>query len=343
MSARTAVAAFPMRLAGNPYCELLYRHVAACGVPVEEGGELSPRWLLTRRHDVRVLHLHWPERHWRGPGGRVTARSAAAFAASLLLARALGYRLVWTVHNLLPHEPDPADRWLRWLLVRCADVVLQAEAARGALPLGRRRPRVIPHGHYVGWYPDTVSDAEARVRLGVGDARRVLLSFGQVRAYKGLGDLLAAFARLPDPGLRLVVAGAPVHAAEGEAVRAAAARDARIVPLLRFVPDDEVAVCFRAADVVVLPYREVCISGAAVLALSFGRPLLVPRRGALGELAAQGCALAYDDAAALPRALLDAAHADLAPLAARARAAAAALDWDAIGRAYARIFRGEEA
>jgi glycosyltransferase involved in cell wall biosynthesis len=41
---------------------------------------------------------------------------------------------------------------------------------------------------------------------------------------------------------------------------------------------------FRAADFVVLPYRDILNSGAALLALSFNRPVLVPNQGAMGEL-----------------------------------------------------------
>jgi glycosyltransferase involved in cell wall biosynthesis len=41
---------------------------------------------------------------------------------------------------------------------------------------------------------------------------------------------------------------------------------------------------FRAADLVVLPYRETLNSGTAMLALSFDRPVLAPALGALSEL-----------------------------------------------------------
>lgn len=337
---RAAVAAFPRRVAGNPYCDLLYGRLAAEGVAVEDGAELSPRWLLRHRRRVRVLHLHWPEFYYRGPGGRVTARSAAAFAAAVLLARVLGYRLVWTVHNALPHERHPADRALRWLLVRCARVVVQSARLVRAVP-GARAAAVIPHGHYIGAYPDGVGRAEARARLGLEPDARVFLCFGQVRAYKGIADLCAAFAALPGERLRLVVAGRPASPADAAAVRAAAAADPRVRPLLAFVPDDEVQVVFRAADWVVLPYREVLVSGAALLAASFGRAVVVPRRGALTELEDGGGAVAYDPTrpGGLQAALAEAARRDPAPAGAAALAAARRMEWGPIAEAYARLFR----
>lgn len=53
---------------------------------------------------------------------------------------------------------------------------------------------------------------------------------------------------------------------------------------LDFIPKEKVQLFFRAADGVVLPYTEILNSGSALLALSFNRPVLVPEKGAMGEL-----------------------------------------------------------
>src|SRR5262249_50632481 len=136
---RAAVAAFPRSARGNPYCDLLYGSLAARGVAVAASAELSPRWLLRHARAGKVLPppLHCPESYYRS-GGRPTPRSVPGFVAALLLARLLRYRVVWTVHNALPHERHALDRALRWLLVRSARLVVHAEAARAALPETRR-------------------------------------------------------------------------------------------------------------------------------------------------------------------------------------------------------------
>jgi beta-1,4-mannosyltransferase len=339
---RAAVAAFPRSVRGNPYCDLLYRSLTARGVTVAPRAELSPRWLARHARDVKVLHLHWPEFYYRS-GGRPTPRSVTAFVAALLFARLLRYRIVWTVHNALPHERRAVDRVLRWLLVRSARLVVHAEAARGAIPGGRRPAAVVPHGHYIGCYPDDVPALEARRALGLGAQDRVFVCFGQLRGYKDVGALLDAFADLPDPRLRLVVAGRPATDADAQSVLAAAQRDARVRAHLGFVPDPDVQRFLKAADFVVLPYRDVLTSGAALLALSFARPLVVPRRGCLAELEREGCAIAYDpDAPGALRAALAAAAAVANPGSWQQRAAAAARRraWEPIAEAYARIYRG---
>jgi glycosyltransferase involved in cell wall biosynthesis len=321
------IAAFPRRLESNPYCELLYDHVERLGVEVLDGRS-GLRWLFAHRGRARAIHLHWPERHFvRGRVG-----SALAFALRLLVARALGYRIVWTVHNLAPHEDAGlADRLVRAALTRVATLVVHCEAARRLLGSPGRRAFVIPHGTYVGRYPNGITRAAARARLGLEPDAHVLLAFGQVRPYKGLDALLTAFAALPRSDARLVIAGAPVSGA-----RLPEPLDPRVRLFLRHVPDAEVQVFFNAADVVVLAYRAVLTSGAAMLALSFGRGIVGPRVGCLAQLEHSGAALLYDPemqdglAAALVRAL----EADPGALGERARRFARSLSWDAIARRH---------
>ncbi len=50
-----------------------------------------------------------------------------------------------------------------------------------------------------------------------------------------------------------------------------------------YVPDDRLDLFLNAADRVVLPYTEILTSGAAILAMSFGRPIIAPDRGALRD------------------------------------------------------------
>jgi len=337
---RDAVAAFPRSARGNRYCDLLYGALAARGVRVVAGEGFGSRWLWRARRRVAVVHLHWPETAYRGRGRRVTPRSAVAFAASLLAARLLGYRLVWTVHNALPHERQRLDHALHWLLFRLAQPVVHAAAARAMLPGAGRTAVVVPHGHYVGAYPDDLSDTEARRRLGLGPRDLVFVCFGQVRAYKGVRELISAFQRVAAPHWRLVIAGQPGTPADGRAVLDAAGADRRIHTVLRFVPDDQVQIFMRAADWVVLPYRAVLTSGAALLAASFARAVIAPRLGCLVELADAGVVLAYrpEDPDGLEHMLAEAARTDARALGARARRIAEGFDWNDIAAAYARVF-----
>ncbi len=338
---RSAVAAYPRRSPDNPYCDLLYTHLTQAGVEVIDDAPLSFAWLMQSRHRVRVLHLHWPENLYRA-GSRQDFRGLAGFTLKLLLARILRYRIVWTVHNLDPHEFVRGDQLARWLLLRLAFPVVHGFDAVGLLRGARRTPAVIPHGNYIGAYPDEMPAAAARRTLGLPAQGRVILCFGQIREYKGIDRLLEVFHSIVAPEATLVIAGRPRTDEDARALRARARHlgDSRIRLHLRHVPDDEVQNFFRACDFVCLPYRSVLTSGAAILALSFARPLVVPRIGHLCDLEKAGCAVTYDpgDQRGLGEALEKALSIDPRPLGDRARSVAEAWRWDRIALQYREVY-----
>jgi glycosyltransferase involved in cell wall biosynthesis len=333
MPARPRIAALPRRLPSNPYCGLLYGAIERLGVEVVEGAT-SVRWLLRARRRVDVLHLHWPERHF----DPARFASAVGFVLRLVLARALGFRLVWTVHNARPHEGDGrGHRLARAALARLATPIVHCEAGRRALGGRGGRAVTVPHGSYVGCYPNRVGVRTARARLGLPADARVVVCFGQIRPYKGIAELLRAFRSLPDRDARLVIAGQPVDGAEA---LVADVGDARVRLFLGHVADDEVQVFLNAADVMVAPYRDVLTSGAAMLAFSFGRGIVAPRLGCLAELADSGAAILYepDGPEALAAALRRGLAADPSALGAAARRLVRGLSWETIARRHLAVY-----
>lgn len=126
---------------------------------------------------------------------------------------------------------------------------------------------------------------EARLRLGIAQSARVVGFFGSVERYKGITELMEAFWALEDPRAILCVAGKSyLSPQERKHIEHIASHDRRVLLQLNYVPDAEVACYIRAADLVVLPFREILNSGSAVLALSLDRPVLVPAKGAMMEL-----------------------------------------------------------
>jgi glycosyltransferase involved in cell wall biosynthesis len=238
------------------------------------------------RLDNYLLHMHWshPILH-NGKDHDEAAQRLERFKTNVLDMKARGGKLLWTVHNVFPHEPRFPDLEtdLARFLVREAEAVhvLTPETpARTAdhYPLPPEKTVVIAHSSYAGRYPDSISPAAARTRLGLGHDEHVFLAFGGVRPYTGLDGLLEAFAKAADadPRLRLVIAGKPVYSAAFDDLTAACEADPRILTVFDSVPDDEVQVYFRAADTVVLAYRSILNSGALHLALTFGRPVVLP-------------------------------------------------------------------
>jgi glycosyltransferase involved in cell wall biosynthesis len=112
----------------------------------------------------------------------------------------------------------------------------------------------------------------------------VVLCFGLIRPYKGLDVLLEAWNPITDAQLWIV--GRPRY--DIAPLRARAGANVRWVT--RYVDDGELAACFRRADVVVLPYREIEQSGVLATALAFASPLVLSDVGGFAEVAAAGAA-----------------------------------------------------
>ena len=164
----------------------------------------------------------------------------------------------------------------------------------------------------------------------------VYLFLGGVRPYKGVELLLEAFGALDDPHARLLVAGHAHRPAYAAAIEALADRDARVRLILRHVPDDELQFFFQASDACLLPYRTVTTSGAAILALSFGCPIVAPRLGPFPELAADGRGVLFepDSVDDLARALRLVRQLDQPAAQAACLAYAQALAWPGLAQAH---------
>ncbi len=277
------------------------------------------------------------------------------FLAQAALLRLLGCRLVWTIHNDGSH--DGRLRFLEAAFSRaftrlCSHLVVHGEAARarlsGRLGLPAGRLRVLFHPSYLGAYPDTVSRHGARARLGLPATAPMLLAFGMLRPYKGLLALCEAFAALPPSArgdARLWIVGEAADAPTTAALRTAAERIPALRLVDRFVPEEEVQLYFRACDAVVLPYRRILTSGAALLAMTFARPCVAPRLGCLPEVLEEDANFLYDPgpgalAAALETALRAEARAAMGQ---RNRARAERLSWEALAARLEELYAEEDA
>lgn len=271
----------------NPYNALLYQAMIRTGVVVDE---LTPRNLVGGRYDI--VHVHWPEHLFSAPGGGRTMFQAIAFIAVVSWLRWRGTKMVWTVHNVVGHQRS--HRWLetrmwRWFVNRVDGYIALShggrEAALTRYPTLACRPGfVIPHGHYRGAYPDTIDRDDARTVLRLPRNANVVCFFGAIRPYKNVSTLIESVRAIPSGDWRLVIAGHVRDHRLGAELRDRMRGDPRVQLHVGFVPHDRVQTYFRAADLVILPYREILNSGSAILALSFGVPVLVPAKGAMADL-----------------------------------------------------------
>ncbi|PYY35806.1 glycosyltransferase [Curtobacterium sp. MCBD17_030] len=232
-----------------------------------------------------VFHMHWTAPIAQRADDDLDAARVRLdrFRSAVDAARERGTRLVWTVHNILPHDARHLDLEVELdrYLAEVADAVhvMNVATAAAVAPhysLDPARVVHIPHPSYQGVYPSSMTRDDARASFGLGPDDHAVLAFGQMRPYKGLDVLVDAVRRLPaDQRPVLLLAGRTSDEDRVEIDRLLG-DDLRAVREHDHVDDVDVQRWFRAADVAVLPYRRVLNSGSLHLAASFGVPAVLP-------------------------------------------------------------------
>jgi D-inositol-3-phosphate glycosyltransferase len=290
--------------------------------------------LMRLARDVDVIHTQ---------GGEY----APLVALADVCLRTTGAPIVQTPHNTF--ERGRSLRRTHALLGRLtARTIVHTQADLERVPRTvAGRVAVIPHGEYGGLARQGgAADRErARAQLGIEPDAPVTLLFGQLRPDKGLGDLLAALARVPE--LRLLIGGREEGAlAQSRVALQSPALAGRVTLREGYLEMADAATLFAATDTVSLPYAVASQSGVLLLAYGFRRPVVVYPVGGLTEAVLDGetgwvCARA--DVDALADALQEAARAGWPECRRRGEAGAAFAQerfaWPAIARRTDALYR----
>jgi glycosyltransferase involved in cell wall biosynthesis len=318
--------------------ELFYRRSGARGLGASarllfKAGEHIPDMLRLRRAvDADVVHYQW-----------LTIPPLDVHLLSPRRPR------VMTAHYILP--PQPSRRQIRSArrVFGAMDAVVAhsehgAARLRDEVGLDPARVRVIPHGAFD--YLTKLSEEKPLPEELEGAEGAVILSFGLLRPYKGIENLLEAYRRLavavPSPP-ELWIVGNPrmdIGPLRDLAVQAGG----RVRFVTRFVEDAEIPAIFRRADLLVLPYLDAEHSGVLYTGLAFGKPMVLSAVGGFPEVADAGAArlVPPGDTPALSAALEElfgdeTAERELA--AAATRAAAGPFSWDEAARRTLDLYR----
>lgn len=274
----------------NPYNWLLYTSIQKNEVNVDEFS-FYQIW----RKKYKIWHLHWPDIPLNNRNPIKAFIKIRALLIQIKLAKYQGVKIVWTAHNLWNHDRlyPKLEAWFWHNFTKSLDGYISLsksgmEEAQKRFPELNNIPGfVIPHNHYRGEYSDNITYEEARRILSIPPNTKVILFFGRIRAYKNLSQLIQVFRQISDPHTLLYIVGKPEIQDFTTILNQENISNLRLRTHLDFVPHENVQIYFRAANLVVLPYREILNSGTALLSLSFNTPVLVPLQGAMGELQAQ--------------------------------------------------------
>jgi D-inositol-3-phosphate glycosyltransferase len=221
----------------------------------------------------------------------------------MLYYKMIGKRLLLTAHNVNTRKRDGTDSFLNRLSLRIQyklsdHIFVHSKRMKAELIsefyLPKDKVSVIPFG-INNTVPNTaLSPAGAKRQLGINEHDKTLLFFGNIAPYKGLELLVAAFSKLAkqDSTYRLIIAGrikgCEQYWREIEQAIALGGIGDRIILRIEFIPDEQVELYFKAADVLMLPYTRIFQSGVLFLGYSFGLPAIATDVGSLKDDVIEG-------------------------------------------------------
>lgn len=334
----------------NPYLDNLSDGIESNGVNATVVGD-SYTYIFSivrASRNADIVHIHWLEGLYKGSGIHETLIKALLLPIDLLLAQLLGVTMVWTVHNVTPHEAAYPRLYaaLGHVISRLSTAIIVHDDSTVNEIIGsywlpetiREKCEVIPHGNYIDNYPNDVNQAEARSELGINNHETVYLFLGQIRPYKGVPDLIKAFNRLGEDDARLIIAGKPASNEYNRHLSNLIDGCDQIDYRPQFIPDDELQIYFNASDVAIFPFRSVLTSGTVLLALSFGCPAVVPKLGNVGELST-GTISYNPNTESVIDGIQRVKDSDLERLSNDARKFAEKHDWDTIGKQTVKVYQ----
>jgi len=283
-------------LSANPYWAILGIALKKAGINIlpNSPGLFTSSWLIKNRKRVSVLHIHFIRQFYGSRKlGQIRFIYVLRFGFNMLLARILGYRTIFTFHDSEPPiqvQPVWVDRLAHHLVMKLVHCVIvhckEAELLLAQQYRRRHNVFIVNHPNYIGWYPNTITKDAARRKLNLNKDTIVFTFFGGIRPNKGIETLIQAFLKTQECNFRLVIAGKAGRSSDTyvQYLEKMARGDDRISWYLHYIPDDEIQVFMNVSDIVILPFAKILTSGSVILAMSFGRPVIIPKMGCLSEL-----------------------------------------------------------
>jgi beta-1,4-mannosyltransferase len=286
------VGSWPGAIAGNPYLEVLAKSLEDQGakfVAID-----SPNNGV--HSSAEVLLVQWPDQiFWKAKPGRAPYISAMSELSALLRWRRSGKKLIWIVHNDVPHDLNDRQRALwsyytRVLSFLSHGYMTLSPATQSAvverLPGLKHKPSCsFRHPAYPSVTRTEEQAAAQRRRLNLPQDAHVIGALGRIRNYKGLPDLIDAFRTISGNNLRLLICGKPNGAETGTQIEVAAAQDPRVQLKFDLLSDEDFALTTAACDVIVAPFREYLHSGTLVYLACAEKRCLTPKTPFAEDLA----------------------------------------------------------
>jgi beta-1,4-mannosyltransferase len=247
-----------------------------------------------------VFHQHWlKDIYWEVFSEKEGMAAIARHIGILRALKAYGATICWTLHNIIDHDATPLQEDLSIVALRqmaeVSDHIFIHSHGAGELlssHCGRDLSEkfvVLEHPLYDDLLNSGSPCLPEEIKQQEVDGRRILLSVGMIRPYKGVPDLIRAFQQVvlenEDHGLHLIIAGELDDPEVLETLEGMDKQTRSCISLLaRRLQEEELAGLMRLAHISVTSYKKILTSGSYYLATTFAKPTVAPRMGMFAEI-----------------------------------------------------------
>lgn len=203
--------------------------------------------------------------------------------------------IVYTAHNILPHEIKFYDKFFFSKIYNMVDVIIVhsnniATELKNLFGIRSDKIYVIELPIFDDYHIENLSREDARGLLNIKLNEKVILFFGLIRDYKGLDILLDATKLVKEMGLNvtLIIAGKCDNFEKYENKIRENSMDKNVIKFIHFIPSSLVEKVFCADDVLILPYKKTYGSAVLLTGIAFNKPAIVTDTGHLPEVITDG-------------------------------------------------------
>lgn len=286
---------------GNPYQNLLKNHLSDENIKVVyknfPKGFFSLNKTINNLPSAKVIHIHWIndfiEHVFWSKNFFYVQTKIFLLGFDIILAKARGRKVVWTIHNLVSHETpnEKVEIKLRKIIARtCSKIIIHSNSALKVVEKKynikiAKKTSIIPHGNYDNCY-SLNQEALNKIKKHFlsSDACINLLFFGAIRKYKGIEKLISAFNKADKKNVRLILAGRPQDEQTKNHITKLSECNNRITLFLEFIPEEYVSALFNLADAIVIPFEKTLTSGSLLLAMTMGKAILLSDKGKIFDI-----------------------------------------------------------
>jgi glycosyltransferase involved in cell wall biosynthesis len=238
--------------------------------------------LIMRLQGYKILHIHWLfqfKLHWQvSKKWKYIMRHW--FNLWILITKMFGIKVIWTVHDPLPHEQVFDNDLLasELLMNKCSSLIALNKYSLEHLQIKNNEYKIflIPEGPLI--MPTTLGKTDFRNSIHVAPGKRLIVLVGHIQPYKGVTDLLEGAFFLPS-NFAIRIAGRANEQYQNELeVTLIELKSQNIDIDIAFgrLTDDEYGAYLKSADFFCVPFKEINNSGSINSALCAGVPVIVP-------------------------------------------------------------------